>query len=67
MVAADFDFERIAEGCGADKCHGRADKQTHFAETKEGGAGFREFTDRSGGTYRKDRERDRRWRGRRRG
>ena len=66
MVAADLDFDRVTEGRGADKRHGRANKQTHFAETKESGAGFREFTDGGGSAYREDRERNWRWRGRRR-
>ncbi len=45
MVTANFDFERIAERCGADEGERCASEQTHFAEAKKCRAQLWEFAD----------------------
>ena len=59
MVTANFDFERIAERCGADEGDGCAGEQAHFAEAKKCRTQLRKFADGRFGTHGELREWDR--------
>ncbi len=48
VVAADLDFERVAERSRPDQRDPRAGEQTHFAEPEEGGSRFGKFADDGG-------------------